>query len=241
MSDDRIQKIWSHSVVRKAVEHLAAGSGKRLYLVGGALRDVLVGRPTDDWDLSLRDAGEFARQVAEEFDATLVMLDEDKPTARVVVKTGNEADRQILDFGELRGSDITDDLAKRDFTVNAMAWPVGEAGEVIDPYGGRRDLEDGKVRALSREALADDPVRMLRAFRIAAHLNGIIEPQTLKWISTEAERLTESASERIGAELLALLAAAECCGELREMDGAGLLEQVIPDGSCTTMNSFRTM
>jgi len=230
MSEVRISEIWSESPVRREVARLAAAAGRSLFLTGGALRDLFIGRPVCDWDLSLREAPAFARQVADRFDAILVMLDEDQPTTRVVVKGASEDDRQVLDFCETRGGDIREDLGCRDFTVNAMAWEVGEGGtEVIDPYGGRRDLAQGVVRALSRQALVEDPVRMLRAFRIAAHLDAAIERQTVGWIGQQAPQLTASASERIGAELLQLLEAADVAGELRLMDEIGLLEQIIPE------------
>jgi len=222
--------IWRTDPVLQQVSDLAAETGSDVYLVGGALRDVLLGRPVGDIDLALSGAVEFARRVAERLDGTFVPLHEDFATARVVVNAKHAQQRRELDFAELRGPDIVADLRARDFTVDACAWLVtSTSSELLDPCGGLDDLDSGIIRAISRDNLAADPLRCLRAFRLAAELDFAIEPTTLGWIGELAPQISDVAGERVGAELMRLLAADGAVAVLRQMDEVGLLEQILPE------------
>lgn len=229
MSNRAIDKIWAADPVRRQISNLAAQRGKPVYLVGGSLRDILLNRPTADWDLALPDPVEFAQVLARQVRSTLVVLHEELPTLRLVVKSAPAERDQVLDFCALRGVNIQADLRRRDFTINALAWRLGdETEQIIDPCAGLNDLDHKVVRAVSAQVLADDPLRTLRAFRLAAELEFALDSQTLDWISYYACRLNDCAGQRIGTEFMRLLATASAARWLRQMDVVGLLEQIIP-------------
>ncbi len=213
--------------------HLAAATASRLYLVGGALRDILLGRAPRDLDFALADAADFARHVADRLNGAFVVLHEDFVTARVVLNPHDAGKRRQLDFAQLRGPDILSDLQARDFTVNACAWllaaPGTESLALLDPCGGLEDLASRTIRAVARANLAADGLRCLRAFRLAGELDFTIEPATLSWIRELAPGIKHAAGERVGAELLKLLACSRAAACLRSADDAGLLEQILPE------------
>ena len=183
-------------------------------------------------DLDLAYAGEaegFARALARELKGSLVVLDDATRVYRVATAQGQ------IDVAGLQGRDIFEDLDRRDFTVNAIAAPVEAAeagarlGAAIDPRGGLADLKSRTLRACGPEAFRDDPVRLLRAFRIAAQLGLRIAPRTLAAIRRTAPRIRRSAGERVRQELLALLAVEGAGGWVRRMDEARLLTALLPE------------
>jgi putative nucleotidyltransferase with HDIG domain len=195
--------------------------------VGGAVRDLLLGRPVHDWDFAVDgDAMVLARAVGDALGGAFFPLDEQRGTARVVLsaETGTLV---VLDFALLRGSALDADLAERDFTVNAMA--VDEAGTLIDPLGGRADSEIRRIRATSGRAFRDDPVRLLRAARLEAELGFVAEPQTESWIRRDASLLTGSAAERVRDELARGLAVPGAADFVQRLDDLSLLVHVVPE------------
>ncbi|MCA1903366.1 MAG: CCA tRNA nucleotidyltransferase [Cyanobacteria bacterium KgW148] len=172
------------------------------YCVGGWVRDALLGRtkPQLDLDFVLPTAPiEVARRIAYRYDAGFVILDREREIARVVLPQGN------LDFAKQVGNTILDDLDRRDFCMNAMALPVYAPTEIIDPHGGRRDIDQRIVRMVCPENIKDDPLRILRAYRQAAQLNFTIEPWTRQTIRQLAPLLPLVAIERVRMELGYLL------------------------------------
>jgi poly(A) polymerase len=147
--------------------------------------------------------------------------------------TGNdqEGERLTVDFAELVGSSIEADLARRDFTVNAMAVQVTDVSgtAVIDPFGGMRDLRRRRLRAVSMRAFDDDPLRLLRAFRFQAQLGFTIDRATLRGIQKSPERIERAAPERIREELLRLLSQNSSEPSLKAMDQTGLLSVIFPE------------
>src|SRR6188508_2967540 len=139
------------------------------WVVGGAVRDLLLGRPVLDLDVACLEPRETARRYAQRFGGAAFPLSERHGAWRVVV----DGDEQTVDFTPLPGT-IEDDLATRDFTLNAIAIPVG-GGEPCDPHGGRADLETRVVRAVSTSVFEDDPVRLLRAVRLEDELGFALE------------------------------------------------------------------
>ncbi|MGD2178659.1 MAG: HD domain-containing protein, partial [Anaerolineae bacterium] len=135
--------------------------------------------------------------------------------------------RVKLDFARLRGGSLSADLAKRDFTINAMA--VGEAGILIDPIGGERDLSDKQIRATSERAFHDDPVRLVRAVRLEAELGFKIEPETEVWIRRDALLLTHPAAERVRDEFGRGLAVSGASGFIQRLGNLNLLLHVVPE------------
>ncbi|MBI4534159.1 MAG: HDIG domain-containing protein [Candidatus Melainabacteria bacterium] len=208
-------------------------AGATLYLVGGYLRDALLGlHGTTPKDLDYAVAGTkaitFARQIAENFQGHYVLLDEGNDTARVVLGDGT-----TLDFAGCLGQDITTDIARRDFTVNALAWNNAQPHEILDFVGGQKDLEQRTVRAISESNFLADPLRLLRAFRIAVHITGTIDGDTLKMISRHAHLLKDVAPERISYELFLVMSSCAAGWMVKQMGDTGILEVIFPELTAT--------
>lgn len=200
-----------------------------VYLVGGAVRDALLGRPIRDLDFVLAgDAIRLARTVADQLGLPFYILDAERGIGRVVV--GDE-ERMTLDFARFRGPDLAADLAGRDFTVNALALPATatDLSELIDPLGGRQDLERRVLRATSDTAFQDDPVRVIRAVRLALQLSFTIEPHTQALLRTAAGLVGQPAPERSRDELAQILAGPGVALALRQLDELGALAVLIPE------------
>ena len=168
-----------------ALRSYAADRGLDAYVVGGYVRDALLGRPGTDVDLAVPNADQsLARDLAAHLDGRLVLLDAQQRVFRIVVRgeaPDGSPETLHVDLSALDGA-IDADLARRDFTVNALAVPVAEAAappsgwRLIDPFHGQADLDGGVLRAVGPDAIASDPVRGLRAVRLAAQLGFAIDP-----------------------------------------------------------------
>lgn len=232
MEPDQIKNLrcWvTRHPLLKTLLTISKESGTSIFLVGGLIRDRLLGRETQDVDLTLsREALKTARAFAERTAGTFVLLREEGEMARVVV------DDQIFDFSIFRGPDLEADLKGRDFTVNAISFSLGSAfvpGEWIayDPLQGIKDLEQRVLRMASPDSFEQDPLRMLRAFRLAAQLGLTIDDPSRRAIKKWAPNLTRCASERIRNEWFLLLSQANCLASIHEMDTSGLLEVLFPE------------
>ncbi len=170
------------------------------YLVGGAVRDALLKRESEylDLDFVLLDAVNIARKMASHYKAGFVLLDRSRQIARVVFA------QATVDFAQQQGETLEQDLYRRDFTVNAIAYNP-YTHEIIDPLHGCKDLQNRVMRMVSQANLQDDPLRLLRAYRQAAQLGFAIAPETKATISTLAPLLSEIAPERVRVELNYLL------------------------------------
>jgi len=236
--DLTISEIYAHLLDDATISSLAqfaAGEDVLLYLVGGSVRDLLLGRETEDLDFAVDgNAFEFAQKFAKSVKARFIPMDEEHDTARVVFYKSKDGKRPYMDFCGIRGADIVEDLSERDFTINSMAVDLGHATdarqvEVIDPYGGIKDLNNRLVRIVSAKNIEDDPIRMFRAYRFAATLDFAIHEETSAVIKDSATLSDSVAIERIRDELFKTLAADNSARHLRAMDDAGLLEQVFPE------------
>ena len=174
-----------------ARELLAA---EEAYVVGGAIRDELLGRPLLDLDIAVRDARRAARAFARQAGGAPFPLSERWGAWRVALSGG-----RTVDFTPLRDG-IGSDLASRDFTVNAIAVPLA-GGEPIDPFGGLLDIEQRTLRAVSPTIFDDDPLRLLRAVRLEEELGFRVEPETERLARSGAALVTRPAGERILGEL----------------------------------------
>src|SRR4030042_5296148 len=140
-------------IVEEIRPHVASPEA---YLVGGVIRDSLLGRPVLDIDIVLRGSGvEAARPAANALGAAFYPLDAERGIGRVILVRGKS--RYTLDFAALRESSIGQDLALRAFSVNAIALPLSSGAALIDPLHGERDVKDSILRACSPRAIADDP------------------------------------------------------------------------------------
>jgi tRNA nucleotidyltransferase/poly(A) polymerase len=184
------------------------------WIVGGAVRDELLGRPVVDLDIACGDPLRAARAYARQSGGAPFPLSERHGAWRVALDEG-----RTVDFTPLRGT-IEDDLATRDFTVNAIAVPLS-GGEAVDPFGGRSDLEELSLRHVSRGIFEDDPLRLLRAVRFVDQFGFRLVDETIDLIRASAHLAAQPAGERILAELEQLSAAG-----FRLLDELGLLEQL---------------
>jgi len=169
-------------------------SGEEAWFVGGAVRDELLGRRVVDVDVVCRDPAAAARAYATRAGGFPFPLSEQHSSWRVVLDRG-----RTLDFTPVHGT-IESDLARRDFTVNAIALPVG-GGEHVDPSGGREDIQLRLLRAVSETIFEDDPLRLLRAVRLEEQLGFRLAPLTEELVRTQADLVSRAAGERVLAEL----------------------------------------
>ncbi|RMF84169.1 MAG: CCA tRNA nucleotidyltransferase [Nitrospinota bacterium] len=209
----------------------ARQEGVSLYMVGGAVRDLLFFQhlPTDV-DLAVPErALEFAQSFARRIRGVYVLLDAAERTARVVYQK-----RITFDFTQFRAPTIEADLKERDFTINAMALPLddlmtGASLRLIDPYGGEQDLEAGIIRMVASHSIRSDPLRMVRAYRFAAQFGFTVAETTEEEIGRCLPLLARVSAERVHDELLKLLGTPRATSTLRQMERIGLLYQLFPE------------
>jgi poly(A) polymerase len=223
------------SSIREHLSVLARLTEEPLYLVGGSVRDLLLGRKNiKDIDLSMPRGSE---RVAESFAAAIkgsfFFLDEDRRITRVVKQTDHDVTQ--FDFANFEGTDLAADLGRRDFTINAMAIDLraylkhDSLDGVIDLWGGREDVRAGLVRAHKPEVLDTDPLRMLRAVRFCASFGFSVERDTAEHIRQRAKRIAEPSPERIRDELFLILAQDQADKHLLLLDSLGLLSVLLPE------------
>jgi poly(A) polymerase len=205
-------------------------AGRRAWLVGGAVRDLVLGRPVADLDVVLDgDPGEGARAIASAAGvagdrAACFALSEEFGAWRVVAREG----AWQVDVEQLRGGSLHADLALRDFTVNAVAEPL-QGGEPIDPLGGLADLGAGRLRLAGSSALADDPLRVLRLVRVAVELE--LEPDlgAVEAARRHAHELGGISPERVFTELNRVIASPRAVKGIEMMGALGATEVVLPE------------
>ena len=197
----------------------------RSWIVGGALRDELLGREVTDIDIAVEgDPEAAARERAAEVRGPVFQLSEAFGAWRVVDRRGG----RVYDYAPLQGATIEEDLRKRDFTVNAMARP-SEGGDLVDPLGGRADIESRTLRVIGPESYDNDPLRPLRLARFAAELGFQPDAETERLTSEAAPRVTEASGERVFAELRRLVLAPGAVQGLALADRLGMLHAVLPE------------
>lgn len=197
------------------------------WLVGGAVRDRVLGRRTDDYDVALDgDPRRVARELARGTGAHAFALSEVFGVWRVVARSqGWQVD--VLPLG---GGSIEDDLAGRDFTVNAIAEPLS-GGSYVDPFGGLEDARGRRLRMVSPRAFAEDPLRTLRLARLACELDFSVDEDTVAAARPNAPALVEVAPERVFTELKRILIADRALVGLELMEAVGATEVVLPEVS----------
>ena len=202
------------------------------YLVGGSVRDALLERHSDYLDLDFvmpEGAVETAAAIARHYRAGFVLLDAERQIARVVFRQGT------ADFAQQVGDSLEEDLRRRDFTMNAIAYNPHTL-ELFDPLQGCLDLERCTLRMISAENLAEDPLRLLRAYRQAAQLNFAIDPATETALGQLAPLLKDIAAERVQSELNYLLSSSRGTQKIAAAWDAGLLADWLPHITPERMN-----
>ena len=212
-----------HAIAAAAAPAAAAGDGA--WLVGGAVRDTLLHRLCDDIDLVVAgDAEAFARSLAAALDGAAFAFSERFSAWRIVCEGGH------VDVAPLRGATIADDLRGRDYTINAIARPVGaESATLVDPCGGLADLRAGRLAACSPGALDDDPVRVVRLARLRYELDLTPVAGLERVAGAAAGGLAAVSGERLEHELSALLGLPAAAAAVRCLADLGALEVVLPE------------
>lgn len=201
---------------------------QEIYLVGGAVRDMLLNRGSPDLDFALPSTGiSLARRVANTLKADFMVLDAERDTGRVIV-TDSDGSRTFLDFATYRGKDLEADLRARDFTVNAVAFDL-RTQTLLDPLNGTSDLRAKIIRACSPTSFSDDPVRILRAVRQAAAFQFKIDPETRKAMKQAASLLPRISPERLRDELFKMLEGPKPDASMRALEILGVFPFLLPE------------
>jgi putative nucleotidyltransferase with HDIG domain len=221
---------------RRALEVLVelGGPGRPLWLVGGAVRQLLAAEPLADLDVAVPEGAlALGRRLADRLGASFVVLDEGRGAGRIVGVAGRVLSIDLVDF---RADSLDGDLRARDFTVNALALPLAEllrdgSAEVRDPTGGLADLQGRVVRLCGPAAIADDPVRALRGVRLAMRSGWRLDPGAEAAIQAEAPVVAGVAAERVRDELVGILGEPQAALGLRMLDRLGVLAALLPESA----------
>ncbi len=213
----------------ESARRVLSGSG-RCWFTGGTVRDLLLGIVPRDIDIVVDgDPEAAARRLASETGSAFVPLSESFQTFRVVA----QARDLTFDFTALRGGDIEEDLRQRDFTADALALPLAGDGtgdsSLVDPCGGRRDLERRRLEAVSPGIFEEDPLRLLRALRLEKSRGLALSPSLVALVRGHAALADRPAAERIFAELEPLLALPGTAAAARRLHQLGLLPVLLPE------------
>ena len=200
-----------------------------VYLVGGSVRDAILGRTVRDLDLTLAADGlALGRKLADRLRCPFVPLDDTDRTGRVVLRR-----RFTIDISSFKGDSLEADLGKRDFTINAMAFRLADVlngrPSVIDPLNGAADLAARRLKAVSEASFRDDPLRVLRAFRLAGQFGLDITPPTEAWIAACDEDLRKVSGERLLYELSLIMGRRYTSDRVSAMIRSGVFGSLFPD------------
>ncbi len=228
---DRIQPLLNvHTRLSAELRNLCREADQQVYMVGGAVRDALLGRRVRDLDLTVATDGlALGRMLADRLRRPFVPLDEADRTGRIVL-----GPRYTIDISSFKGDTLIEDLRQRDFTVNAMAVRLTEVLDggpsmFIDPLNGAKDLASRRLKALSMQSLRDDPLRILRTYRLAGQFDLDISPDTASWIRAGLEGLQNVSGERLRYELALILNVRKAAGGVLAMMQAGVFGGLFSD------------
>lgn len=217
---------FSHSPLLDKVRDILPDD--EIYLVGGAVRDMLLNRVSLDLDFALPSNGiSTARKVANALKADFMVLDDERDTGRVVFTDDNNS-RTFLDFATYRGSSLDEDLRARDFTINAIAFDLHKE-TIIDPLDGTADLRAKLIRACTSTSIADDPIRILRAIRQAAKFEFKIDIETRNAMKQAANLLLNISPERKRDELFKILEGPKPDTAIRALEMLGVFPHLLPE------------
>ena len=242
--DSSVKKLIEGCKTISTLVDVAQKEKYELYLVGGFLRDALVGKSCKDVDFVSSKAAELAKLVAGQTGSKPVLIDRKFGTVRLIPSLHPDGigEPYVVDLSPLRGSSIFDDLYQRDFTINSLAfditaWWTNRGSHLLDPLGGLADLKAGSLRVCSQRSLSDDPLRILRAYRLVSAYGLVLGAQTRKSILQAGHRLNQVAVERIRDEMMLILSAANSVSILRMLDDDGVLRLLLPE--CVDMRNLQ--
>ncbi|MBI9046826.1 MAG: CCA tRNA nucleotidyltransferase [Anaerolineaceae bacterium] len=199
-----------------------------VYLVGGAVRDLVLGKESHDLDfVGSKEVKKLARATADHFNGAFYIMDEMRGIYRVLIDIRGK--KFNLDFSKLQGDNLLDDLSKRDFTINAMAIDLFELESIIDPFHGGKDLFEKKICLVNEDSISCDPIRILRAVRLSLDLKFKITDNTKKQIKISANNLSKISPERIRDELFRIFDGEHVSSALKILDIFNVIEVIMPE------------
>jgi tRNA nucleotidyltransferase/poly(A) polymerase len=227
MIESNLQK---NEFFRTILAFLRTFKEKPVYLVGGAVRDALLGKPSHDFDFIVDgDALTVARRLADSINGAFYVLDGTRNYARVI-GSDEQGMRTIFDFAPLYQNDLQIDLRSRDFSINAIACAITSPGSaLIDPLHGREDLEKRILRPCSDRAFVDDPVRMVRAARFAVEYQLTMPASVYRQIRENVPALADVSEERKRDELFKIFENEDVPAALEILEDTRMLESVLPE------------
>jgi len=222
LADDRSRAIFE-------VVASCQPAGVPVYLVGGAVRDALLGLKVNDFDFLVPDNSLLlAKKVRRKLGAVGFTLDDERQTARLILDQG-KAEEFILDFVSFTGGSLLEDLRSRDFTINTLAIDLNHPDELIDLLGGERDLRDKRLRAASFRSMELDPLRVLRGVRLSLAYQLTAEPETFALMRNSVPGLERVSGERVRDELFKIFDLEDLENAFRQMEALGAVEQLFPE------------
>jgi len=224
-------KIQLDPETRQLLELVRSSAPENLpvHLVGGAVRDLVLGRPVNDFDFVVpAQSLELAKKVRQQLHAVGFTLDDERQTGRVILNQG-KPNEIILDFVIYTGGSLLEDAKNRDFTINTLFLDLQQPEEVIDLLGGLADLDAKVLKAASSQSMQLDPLRVLRGIRFKRTFNLEIEFQTESLMREAAVGLAQVSGERIRDELFKILAQSDIAEAFRLIDRLGALAPVFPE------------
>lgn len=195
------------------------------YLVGGVVRDYFLNKKAYDFDIAINvpKLGSFVKNLSNLIGGTFVSLHEDLEIYRIVLSDK----KHYFDFAKIEGKDIIEDLSRRDFAINAIAYDI-KNDRIIDPFGGVKDIQNKIINLISEQNIIDDPLRIMRAFRFCATLNFDISIRTIESIKKHYRLINNPAKERLTYELMKMFDGINLKKVLEIMDSCQLIEEIFP-------------
>ncbi len=219
--------------VRKVVPSIV-----QIYLVGGAVRDIVLGKPVHDYDFVIEGlVRPVGKKLADELKGKYYVLDDERDMVRIILNQ-DVADFTCIDLSPLRGHSLEDDLYLRDFTINAMAIDFMEKNAIIDPMGGAADLKEKTLRMCNLESIKSDPLRGMRAIRMAVEYELTMDNELIKALKEIKPYLSAASIERYRDELFKILSLRKESAVLEMMDKFGFLDYLFPSSYETDMQKL---
>ncbi|MFA5092617.1 MAG: HD domain-containing protein [Candidatus Omnitrophota bacterium] len=221
----------------KPIYNFAQSKKVKLYLVGGALRDLILKRKKEnpDFDFCLKSGAlSFGQKLAKQLRAAYVILDQEHAACRLVKRIGDKL--YTFDFTDFRAPTIEKDLLHRDFTINSMALKLADVFSnadlnktIIDPYFGREDLCHKTIKVTAEKSFSEDPLRILRAFSFSCMLGFNLDKQTLRLAKQEKNKISTVSSERIREELFKIFDSSLAHTSFVTLDKLKILDIIFPE------------
>ena len=220
--------ISEYSALFNAI-HKVVPPSMKIYLVGGAVRDILLERPIRDFDFTVEGlVRPIGKHIADELNGAYYVLDDEREMVRVIIDD-EQMGQFDIDIALLTGDSIEDDLRDRDFTFNAMAIQISDPPELIDPLGGWNDLQNKRLRMCNSHSLSDDPLRSMRAVRMSLEFGLEMDAELLAAMYETNSKLSASSMERYRDELFKIIRLYQNGKALRKFEEFRFLDHLFPD------------